>query len=471
MSLSLSTVFDFSEVDYLKVSDIHLDAIFRAPERQDCKRIPLHMILAIDVSGSMAGTKLESVKTTVDKLLDHLTENDTLGIITFSTEVKTVFETAPMTQANREVAKNIVKGLRDYSATNLSAALEVAIEKCATAEKNKVCRIVVLTDGLPTAGKSLHGDLVSIVNGMVNSVSLSTFGYGTDYNPELLLSLSQTGRGNHFYIEKSEDCNKAFALELGGLLSLYAQNIRVMVDPTGNTATITEFLSSYQFENKPGYRGLTGSKLEFVIDDIYTGEAKHVVLKMQIPEATEALCAGPSKVCTIKVTYMDVETKQNISFEETAIIQYVKSGLAPVEANFEVKKQLVMIQAAKIQKEAKDKADAGDYAGAGVVLNNGIAWIQNNTWHDNSADIRNVFATMVSETSNRGSYLSGGLMSATAYSNAFSTSRGSSARSMSKSVTYTSSTQASMLKEFGVPDDGVVVPTVVTESTSEKKNP
>jgi Ca-activated chloride channel family protein len=470
MSLSLSPVFDFVEVDHSKISDIHLDAIFRAPERQDSKRIPLHLILAIDVSGSMAGTKLESVKTTVDKLLDHLTENDTLGIITFSTEVQTVFETAPMTQANRELAKNIVKGLRDYSATNLSAALEVAIEKCATAEKNKVCRIVVLTDGLPTAGKSVHGDLVSIVNGMVDTVSLSTFGYGTDYNPELLLSLSNTGRGNHFYIEKSEDCNKAFALELGGLLSLYAQNIRVTVDPTGNTA-ITEFLSSYQFENKPGYRGITGSKLEFVIDDIYTGEAKHVMMKMQIPEATEAVCAGPFKVCTIKVTYMDVETKQNISFEETATIQYVKPGKVPAEANIEVKKQLVMIQAAKIQKEAKDKADAGDYAGAGVVLNKGIVWIQNNTWHDNSADIRNVFTTMASETSNRSVYLSGGLMAATAYSNAFSTSRGSSARSMrSKSVTYTSSTQASMLKEFGVSDDEVV-PTIVTGSNSEKKDP
>ena len=68
------------------------------------------------------------------------------------------------------------------------------------------------------------------------------------------------GRGNNFYIKSDDGCNNAFALELGGLLSLYGQNIQISVTPSGNML-FKEMLSEYKCEQVNGFRLLTPGKI------------------------------------------------------------------------------------------------------------------------------------------------------------------------------------------------------------------
>ena len=375
--LSASPVFDFSEVSYDKASEIHLDVMLIAPEKTDSKRIPLHLILAIDCSGSMDGNKLGSVKNTTCKLIDHLTENDTLGVLGFSEDVWDVFNVLPMTKENKEMAKTEVKKLHTRGSTNLSQAIIMSMERAVIADKSKTCRIILLTDGCPTCGECNKEKLVELSNKMNPSVSMSTFGYGSDFDIELMTSISSAGRGASFYIKADEDCNKAFAMELGGLLSLFGQNIKMTITPSGNME-FKELLSDYKCEQKTGYRLITGSKFEIQIDDIFAGEKKHVILKLAIPEATEAVCARATHVCNIDVAYTDIVTKNIETLSLHGSIQYVKPDKAQKDPNEEVQKQLLILEVAKIQKEAQEKADQGDLAGARNTLNNGIQFVTDN---------------------------------------------------------------------------------------------
>lgn len=436
-------VFDFEQVDCTKNSEVHLDVVLSAPEKADEKRIPLHLSLAIDCSGSMDRGKLTSVKRTVNTLIDHLTENDSLSIVGFSTNVFDVLNTMPMTQSNKELAKGKVNGLHTMSATNLSQAIVMASERAATSEKDKVSRIIILTDGLPSAGVRDKGELIKMCGDV--SASLSTFGYGDDYDPELLVSMSNMGRGNNFYIEKDEDCRGAFALELGGLLSLYAQDLQITVTPSGNMV-IEEFMSGYVYEQTPGYRGITEGKLSYTVDDIYVGEKKHALIRFSVPKASDAVCARKTSFCTIEVDYLDVETKERKTAQTTAKIQYVKAGKAPKNSNDEVKKQLALVEVAKIQKEAKEKADAGLYEEARAAATRGHDFALDNAFLDQNAVVAQNFAHMGEAMSNRFDYQTKGLKLAMSYSSGMA--RGRAATLDSVGATYTSALQQNLMRSF-----------------------
>ena len=265
--------------------------------------------------------------------------------------------------------------------------------------------------------------------------------------------MSNIGKGNNFYIEKDEDCRGAFALELGGLLSLYAQKIKVTVTPSGNIS-LSEFLSSYAFEEMAGYRGITEGKLSYEIDDIFVGEKKHAIIRFSVPKASTAVCARKTTVCSIELEYLDVETKKEVTSQVTAKIQYVKAGKVASKGNDEVKKQLAMIEAAKIQIEAKTKADAGDYTGAQEAASRGVLFATNSEWLDNSEQLAQNFTTLGESMSNRYDYQTKGLKLATAYSCSFSKGRTTTMDSLG--TTYNSDIQKEMLTSFSAGSEDAV---------------
>ena len=440
--LNVSSISDFGQVSYDKDSEIHLDIIFSAPKKTDSKRIPLHLVLAIDCSGSMDGGKLEAVKKTTTKLVDHLTENDTLGIIGFSDNVWDVFKALPMSKENKEQAKKEVNKLHTRSVTNLSGAIAMAMERAMISDDSKVSRIILLTDGLPSSGECDKQKLTELAYKMNQRVSMSTFGYGYDFDAELMASISSAGRGSSFYIKEDEDCNKAFAMELGGLLSLYAQNIRLTITPSNNME-FKELLSEYKCEQKQGYRLITAPKIEIQIDDIFAGEKKHVVLKLAIPKATEAVCARNTRICSVDVIYTDVETKASNSVSFYSFIQYVKPDKAPKSPNEEVHNQILLLEAAKAQKEAQEKADQGDFAGAQTTLLRGLQGATGIQGVQGIA-VRDMFSNLQVNFTDSHTYRSKGTKLATSYRYSISNNRAGSADTLS----YANSGQAEMLAQF-----------------------
>lgn len=462
--VSVQSVFDFDKVSYEKDTEVHLDVVLTAPERTESKRIPLHLILAIDCSGSMDCGKLEKVKTTVDKLVDHLTENDSLGVLGFSDNVWEVLAAVPMTKENKSLAKRQVQDLRTHSATNLSEAMTMAMEKAVIADTTKTARIILLTDGLPTTGACDKESLVKIASNANQKVSISTFGYGDDFDAELMASISKMGRGNNFYIKTDNECNKAFALELGGLLSLYGQNIKLTVTPTGNML-FKEILSDYECKQKNGFRLLTPGKVEITIDDIFVGEKKHCILKLEIPKATEAVCARASKVCDVSAVYLDTETQKEVTITETVRIHYVKADKVASEPNLEVKKQLLILETVRLQQEAKAKADAGQYKEAQGILKSACSFVTANAAiMPNSASYLSNLRGMSDNFTDSHSYRSKGLKMSTAFS--YSLSKGRAASVDSMDMAYSCGEMNEMVRSFSA--DPVIVPsgTIINTPTT-----
>ena len=68
---------------------------------KNAERVSLNLALAVDVSGSMSGEKLEAARATAAQVVDALTSKDRLSIIAFSDDVELLLEAKKMDAAGR----------------------------------------------------------------------------------------------------------------------------------------------------------------------------------------------------------------------------------------------------------------------------------------------------------------------------------------------------------------------------------
>lgn len=86
----------------------------------ETERAPLAVVLAVDVSGSMAGQPLEHALRRI--VSDRLGPNDQLAIVTFSQQGRVVCGLTPLDAEGRDRIGASLRGVRAQSSTNLHEA-------------------------------------------------------------------------------------------------------------------------------------------------------------------------------------------------------------------------------------------------------------------------------------------------------------------------------------------------------------
>ena len=75
----------------------------------DDKRAPVDIVVALDVSISMYGKKLELCKRTLEMLLRVLSSNDQFALISYGSNAKVEIPGRNMTNENKEMARQRIK--------------------------------------------------------------------------------------------------------------------------------------------------------------------------------------------------------------------------------------------------------------------------------------------------------------------------------------------------------------------------
>ncbi len=363
-SLSISTRLEFQKIPHSKKKEAHL-LITLEGEKFKGERKPLSLAAVIDVSGSMQGTKLEYAKRSLRKLVEHMSDQDTLSILAFSSDVFTVADPARMTQEAKDRAISEIAKLHTIADTNLSGAtLEGygAIRKAVEAKMGgSIDRCFLFTDGQPTAGDTSFEGLVKIAKDRKpEGCGLTCFGYGDGYNKELLAAMAKAGGGNEYHISTPDQAPAAFGREIGGLLSCVAQAVKVKVT-TKTDVKIKEVLNDFDVK---GNKDETEAVIS--VDDVYGSEKRRILLHLELP----AMDAGGRafKLGDIKVEFEDLVAKEPRAEETSFKVEYVKESEADQESDKEVLEQIAVQKAAKAQEEAVLLAQQGNYTGAQQVV-------------------------------------------------------------------------------------------------------
>ena len=115
----------------------------------------LNLALAIDVSGSMAGDKIDAARRAARAVAEALTERDRLSIIAFDSTAELLLDARAMDGAGRAAALTAIAGLVDRGGTNLFdgwllAAERVAVAMAASPQASH--RVLLLSDGQTNEG-------------------------------------------------------------------------------------------------------------------------------------------------------------------------------------------------------------------------------------------------------------------------------------------------------------------------------
>lgn len=193
------------------------------------QRTPLNLCLVIDRSGSMEGAPLEYVKQACNYVVDLLSPNDVLSIVTFEETVDVLMP--PQRVTAKDPIKQGISRLTPGNTTNLYDGLALAVAQVLqTQDANRATRMIVLSDGDPTAGIKDFSALVQHAQEIKNrGVTITFLGFGPDYNEELLAAMSKRTGGNYYYIPSPELIPEVFRTELDKLSTVVAQNLKLDV--------------------------------------------------------------------------------------------------------------------------------------------------------------------------------------------------------------------------------------------------
>ena len=294
-------------------------------------RTPLNLCLVIDRSGSMEGAPLEYVKQACSYVVDLLTPNDVLSIVTFEETVDVLM--SPQRVTNKQPIKDGIARLEAGNTTNLYDGLALALQQVVQSnESSRATRMVVLSDGDPTVGIKDYSALVQhAANIKAQGVTVTFLGFGPDYNEELLAGMAKKAGGNYYFIPRPELIPEIFRTELEKLMTVVARNLTLHL----KTARWVSLRAAPGVASSPGDR-----EFSFPLADLERGATLSQVLDFDFNNHP----LGHYRVAEGRLTFEDCLNGR----QETIPLDFVVEFTAD-EARYSVAPNPKVSQAAQLQ--------------------------------------------------------------------------------------------------------------------------
>lgn len=190
-----------------------------------------NLVFLIDVSGSMmSADKLPLLKKAFSYLTDHLSEKDTISIVTYSGN-----ETVVLDGCSGNKKTTILTAIASLSAngsTNGEAGLQKAYQ---LAEKHRIeggnNRIIMASDGDLNVGISSESELKNFISQKRDAgIFLSVLGFGTgNYRDEKMETLADNGNGVYLYVDGESEAEKIFSTDLFANLYTVAKDVKMQI--------------------------------------------------------------------------------------------------------------------------------------------------------------------------------------------------------------------------------------------------
>jgi Ca-activated chloride channel family protein len=199
------------------------------PPAVTARTTPRDLTFVVDVSGSMRGQKMEQARAAGRQLLASLGNEDRFRIVDFSTDVRTFARGfTPATRRNIDEALRYIDDLRPEGSTNISGALEEALEAPVDSERMPV--VFFVTDGEPTVGERNADRIAELAARLRGRSRVFTFGVGADVNAALVEQLALDGRGTAQFVRPNESVERAVSLVATRITNPIVTDVRVRAD-------------------------------------------------------------------------------------------------------------------------------------------------------------------------------------------------------------------------------------------------
>jgi hypothetical protein len=280
------------QIDIFSKGDDCLLSVLPPKKVPGISQTPSDVCCVIDISGSMqieakivteggqnegfGFSVLDLVKHAVNTIIQSLSANDRLALVSYSSEAKTVL---PLTTMNADGKKKALAALNKFEPdgqTNLWGGLEAGMEVLRAGSAGKNAAVFLLTDGLPNIIPP-RGNLPMLQrykdkNGIPGIIN--TFGFGYSLDSKLLNDIAVLGNGAYAFIPDGSFVGTIFVNALSTLLATAANNVTLDIELDKCTISDYTLLKYYSHKINP-----TGLQLQ--LGSILFNQEKNLVLPIR----------------------------------------------------------------------------------------------------------------------------------------------------------------------------------------------
>lgn len=339
-------------------------------------RAPVDLVTVLDVSGSMAGTKLALLKRAMGFVIQNLGPSDRLSVISFSSAARRLFPLCRMTESGRQQALQAINSLVSNGGTNIIDGLKKGTKVLLDRKwKNPVCSIMLLSDGQDTytfgASSRSQVDYLSLLpvsihrnNNTALQIPVHSFGFGTDHDATAMHSISEISGGTFSFVEAEGTIQDAFAQCIGGLLSVVVQGLQVRIECVHPSLQ----LGSLKAGN---YRSdiMAGARIGTInVGDLYAEEERDFLVTINIPVDGSI---DEMSLLKVKCAYRKPITNELVTLEDAGEVKISRpNAIEEQSVSIEVDRQRNRVLAVESMAKARVAAERGDLAGAVSILEN-----------------------------------------------------------------------------------------------------
>jgi Ca-activated chloride channel homolog len=191
-------------------------------------RRPWHLVYCVDISGSMAGEKLQFVKAALLRSLEHLRQGDRVSLVTFESTAarRLTFEEWPGEKSTIEAA---FSSLSATGGTDMSAGLQLAYEIAEQSlDPARLTRVLLFGDGAANVGETAIDRFASLTrSGEEEGIYLSSVGVGHDFDWARMDQLADAGKGASVFLPDADEVERMFGRDFYKLVEVAADEVSI----------------------------------------------------------------------------------------------------------------------------------------------------------------------------------------------------------------------------------------------------
>ena len=325
------------------------------------ERPALNLCLILDQSGSMGGTPIQTVRTAAQKIVDSLSPQDRISVVSFDHEAQVVVPNQLAT--NPDAIKQSIEGIRAGGGTAIDEGLKLGIAEVAKGKTSTVSQIFLLTDG-----ENEHGSndrcLKFAQLAVSYSFTVSTLGFGHHWNQDVLEQLADAGNGSLAYIQNPDTAIQEFSRLFDRVQSVSLTNAYLVLtlQPQVRLAELKPIAQVLPETIELDVRR-EGEQAIVRLGDLMNNTPRVILANLYISQ----LPAGTHPIAHAEIQYDDPTLGSSLSTDK-AIIDVTAQTVYQPQTEPKVQQYILALAKYRQTQIAETKLQAGDRTGAITML-------------------------------------------------------------------------------------------------------
>jgi Ca-activated chloride channel family protein len=231
------------------------------------ERAPLSLVVVLDTSGSMEGEKIARAKEAVLGLMRDMRDDDEIAFVRYASSAELIQPLARLGNVRDGLAWR-VRELSADGGTNIPSGLQMGLRTLDEAERGRVRRVVLVSDGLDSTrvqAERLASDSAE------RGVTVSSMGIGLDFDESYMSAIARDGRGNFGFVN-----------DPGALATFLHRELDEAASTTIENATVRLVLPrGVRFARANGADArTTGDGVEVRFGALFAGDTRRAIVEL-----------------------------------------------------------------------------------------------------------------------------------------------------------------------------------------------